>query len=234
MDGRPIRVLVADDQALMRSGLVSILSTAPDIEVVAEAADGGAAVELCRKHHPDVALLDLRMPVLDGIEATRAIVAHTSTRVIALTTFDSDEYLYGALSAGASGFLLKDDPAESLAEAVRTVHHGRSLLSPSVTGRIIDRFAREPIVGNAALADLTARERDVVLAVASGLSNGETAARLYIGEATVKTHLTSIMTKLGLRDRVQLVVYAYEHGLVRPGERRDLGREGDGSAQPVV
>ncbi len=213
-----IRVVLADDQGLVRGGFRSILSVQPDIEVVGEAADGDEAIEQVRLHDPDVVLMDLRMPVLDGIEATRRIVASSRARVIALTTFETDEYVYGALRAGAAGFLLKDGPAESLAAAVRTVHGGHALLSPSITRRLMDAYAAAPSPGSApGLETLTSREREVLGAIARGMSNGETARALFLGEATVKSHVTSILYKLGLRDRVQLVVFAYESGLVRPG-----------------
>ncbi|NNC14017.1 response regulator transcription factor [Planctomonas sp. JC2975] len=217
----PIRVVIADDQGLVRGGLRSILQMQSDIEVVGEAADGDQAIEQVRLHDPDVVLMDLRMPVLDGIEATRRITAASRTQVIALTTFETDEYVYGALRAGAAGFLLKDSPAESLGDAVRTVHSGHALLSPAITRRLIDAYTAAPSPSaETRLQDLTPRERDVFLAVAQGMSNAETARTLLLGEATVKSHLTSVLAKLGLRDRVHAVVYAYESGLLRPG--RDL------------
>jgi DNA-binding NarL/FixJ family response regulator len=219
-----IRVLIADDQALVRGGFRSILSAYEDIRVVGEAANGAEAIELARRHAPDVVLMDLRMPVVDGIEATRAITAQGSARVIALTTFDTDDYIYSALKAGATGFILKDDPAESLADAVRTAHSGQALLSPGVTRRIIDNYVRRAPPDahpSTAFAVLTVRELDVLRAVTRGQSNAEVASALFMGEATVKTHLTSILAKFGLRDRVQAVVFAYENGLVRPGDARD-------------
>ncbi|QNE34050.1 response regulator [Leifsonia shinshuensis] len=215
---RPIRVLIVDDQGLVRGGLHSILQTQPDIAVVGEAADGDQAIEQVRAHDPDVVLMDLRMPVLDGIEATRRIVASSRAQVVALTTFETDEYVYGALRAGAAGFLLKDSPAESLADAVRTVHRGQALLSPAITRRLMDAYAAAPSPALVSELDvLTPREREVLIAIAQGKSNAETARALYVGEATVKSHVTGILAKLGLRDRVQAVVFAYEAGLVRPG-----------------
>jgi DNA-binding NarL/FixJ family response regulator len=215
-----IRVLIADDQALVRGGLHSILSADGGIDVVAEAANGAEAINLTRRHAPDVVLMDLRMPVVDGIEATRVITGSSAARVIVVTTFDTDEYIYSALRAGATGFILKDDPAESLADAIRTAHSGMALLTPVVTRRIIDEFVRRaPADDKAAVfQSLTSRELDVLKAVARGMSNAEVASALFLGEATVKTHVTSILAKLGVRDRVQAVVFAYEHGLVKPRE----------------
>jgi DNA-binding NarL/FixJ family response regulator len=215
-----IRVLIADDQALVRGGLHSILSADGGIEVVAEAANGAEAIDLTRRHAPDVVLMDLRMPVVDGIEATRVITGSSAARVIVVTTFDTDEYIYSALRAGATGFILKDDPAESLADAIRTAHSGMALLTPVVTRRIIDEFVRRSPADDkaAAFQSLTSRELDVLKAVARGMSNAEVASALFLGEATVKTHVTSILAKLGVRDRVQAVVFAYEHGLVKPRE----------------
>jgi DNA-binding NarL/FixJ family response regulator len=215
-----IRVLIADDQALVRGGLHSILSADGGIDVVAEAANGAEAIDLTRRHAPDVVLMDLRMPVVDGIEATRVITGSSAARVIVVTTFDTDEYIYSALRAGATGFILKDDPAESLADAIRTAHSGMALLTPVVTRRIIDEYVRRsPADDKAAVfQSLTSRELDVLKAVARGMSNAEVASALFLGEATVKTHVTSILAKLGVRDRVQAVVFAYEHGLVKPRE----------------
>lgn len=217
-----IRVLVADDQALVRSGFRMILDAQPDITVVAEAGDGAEAVEHARLHRPDVALLDIRMPKLDGIAATRRIIEllPPAPRVLILTTFDLDEYVYEAVRAGASGFLLKDAPPTRLAEGVRTVAAGEALLDPSITRRLLDRFTRRaPVTGVApGLADLTAREREVLAHVARGLSNSEIAAVIGVGEATVKTHVTRVLSKLALRDRVQVVIFAYEWGLIAPGE----------------
>lgn len=215
-----IRVLVADDQALVRSGFRMILDAQPDITVVAEAGDGAEAVEQAQLHRPDVALVDIRMPKLDGIAATRRIVELTApaTRVLILTTFDLDEYVYEAVRAGASGFLLKDAPPERLAEGVRTVAAGEALLASSITRRLLERFACRAATGVApGLADLTARERQVLAQVARGLSNAEIGAVIGVGEATVKTHVTRLLSKLELRDRVQVVIFAYEWGLVAPG-----------------
>jgi DNA-binding NarL/FixJ family response regulator len=217
-----IRVVIADDQALVRGGFRSILSTQPDINVVGEAADGARAVELCRQIQPDVVLMDIRMPILDGIAATRAVVQSGDARVLILTTFDIDEYVYAALKAGASGFILKDGPAEGLPEAVRTVAAGQALLAPSVTRRVVQEYVRGPALGAplpAAVLALTERESAVLRAMAMGLSNAEIGHQLYLAEATVKTHVTHVLAKLGLRDRLQAVVYAYESGLVRPGGR---------------
>ena len=215
-----IRVIIADDQALVRGGFRSILSTQADIEVVGEAADGNRAVELCRQIQPDVVLTDIRMPVLDGIAATRAVVQAGSARVLILTTFDLDEYVYAALKAGASGFILKDGPAEGLPEAVRIVAAGQALLAPSVTRKVVEEYVRSPAPGSPlpeAVLALTERESAVLKAMAMGLSNAEIGHQLFLAEATVKTHVTHVLAKLGLRDRLQAVVYAYESGLARPG-----------------
>ncbi len=216
-----IRVLVADDHALIRSGLTGMLSAQPDIEITGVADDGAAAVKAAADLRPDVVMMDIRMPRMDGIEATRRICARPEPpRVLMLTTFDLDEYVYDALQAGASGFLLKDAPPGQLAEAVRTVAAGEALLAPAVTRRLISRFLRVPptAAATARAADLlTERELEVLQLVARGLSNAELAARLHLSDATVKTHVSRVLTKLGLRDRVQAVVYAYEHGLVVPG-----------------
>jgi DNA-binding NarL/FixJ family response regulator len=220
----PIRVLVVDDQELVRTGFRMILQTEDDIEVVGQAADGREAVELARRHAPDVVLMDVRMPNLDGIEATGRLVGPQATpavpcRVLMLTTFDMDEYVYAALRNGASGFLLKDTPAEDLVRAIRIVAAGEALLAPSVTRRLIEDLSRTsaPPTPPPALATLTERERQVLGLVARGLSNGEIAAELVLGETTVKTHVGRVLMKLGLRDRVQAVVLAYESGLVTPG-----------------
>jgi DNA-binding NarL/FixJ family response regulator len=216
-----IRVLLADDQELVRSGFRLILELADGIEVVAEAADGREALELARGLQPDVVLMDVRMPELDGIEATRRIrQAGLDTRVLVLTTFDLDEYVYAAVRAGASGFLLKDAPREQLVTAVRTVARGEALLAPAVTQRLIERFLTRPPADETApeLAELSPRELDVLRLVARGLSNAEIAGSLIVGEATVKTHVARILRKLGVRDRVQAVVFAYESGLVQPGD----------------
>ena len=224
MTGTPIRVLVADDQELVRTGFRMILQTEDDIEVVGQAADGVEAVELTRRHVPDVVLMDVRMPNLDGIEATGRLVGPQAApavacRVLMLTTFDMDEYVYAALRNGASGFLLKDTPAEDLVRAIRIVAAGEALLAPSVTRRLIEDLSRTaaPLTAPAALDTLTDREREVLGLVARGLSNGEIAAELVLGETTVKTHVGRVLMKLGLRDRVQAVVLAYESGLVTPG-----------------
>ncbi|MEV0563297.1 response regulator transcription factor [Dactylosporangium sp. NPDC050588] len=215
-----LNVVVADDQALVRDGLCMILSSQPDITVVAEAADGVEAVAAARAHHPDVVLMDVRMPNLDGIGATREISACSpATCVLVLTTFDLDEYVYDALRAGASGFLLKDMHRTELVAAVRTVAAGESLLAPTVTRRLIADVLRQraPVVATLTpLAALTPRELDTLRQVARGLSNAEIAAELFVTEHTVKTHVSSLLSKLGLRDRVQAVVVAYESGLVRP------------------
>jgi DNA-binding NarL/FixJ family response regulator len=217
-----IRVAVVDDQALVRGGFAMVLNHQPDIEVVAEAGDGIEAVAVARQHRPDVVLMDIRMPKMDGLQAAQRIVDELgdAVRVLILTTFEPDEYVYRALRAGASGFVLKDIPPEQLVLAVRTVAQGGALLAPSVTRRLIGQFASQraaDAVLAARLNDLTARERDVVIAVAKGRSNAEIAGELFIGAATVKSHVSSVLTKLGLRDRAQIVVVAYEGGLVTPG-----------------
>ena len=218
-----IRVMIVDDQAMVRVGFRMILEAEPDFDVVAEAADGLEAVATVAQARPDVVLMDIRMPRLDGIAATEQILAlpiPDPPRVLMLTTFDLDDYVYAALRAGASGFLLKDAPPEQLIEAIRVIADGDALLAPSVTRRLIEDVARRPRPGTAAfpgLADLTERETEVLRHVARGLSNAEIANQLYLGEATVKTHLGRVLTKLGLRDRVQVVVVAYESGLVTPG-----------------
>jgi DNA-binding NarL/FixJ family response regulator len=217
-----IRVALVDDQAMVRAGFRMILETEPDITVVGEAGDGREAVDLVARSRPDVVLMDVRMPHMDGIEATSQIVASGgSARVLMLTTFDLDDYVYSALRAGASGFLLKDAPAEQLVGAVRIIADGDALLAPSVTRLLIDEVSRRPTVDAATvapgLADLTERELEVLKLIARGLSNAEIARILFLGEATVKTHVGRVLTKLGLRDRVQAVVVAYESGLVTPG-----------------
>jgi DNA-binding NarL/FixJ family response regulator len=222
-----IRVLLADDQALVRAGFRALLNAEPDIEVVAEAADGVEAVRLVRETHPDVVLMDIRMPGVDGLEATRRIAADPAladTKVVILTTFELDEYVFEALRTGASGFLVKDTEPVELLRGVRAVAAGDALLSPSVTRRVIGQFAGvAPAAGSAPkpppreLGQLTEREREVMVLVAEGLSNDEIAARLVISPATAKTHVSRTMVKLGARDRAQLVVYAYEAGLIRPG-----------------
>jgi DNA-binding NarL/FixJ family response regulator len=214
-----MRVLLADDQELFREGVRLILETAGDIEVVGEAADGFEAVRQARALDPDVVLMDVRMPRLDGLEATRRILAERSdVRVIVLTTFDLDEYVYAAMKAGASGFLLKDVRRDQLVGAVRTAAAGDALLAPAVTRRLIERFCREPPPGDgppARMAELTARELEVLMLVARGLSNRQIGESLFLSEATVKTHLAHVYAKLDVRDRVQAVVLAYETGLVR-------------------
>jgi DNA-binding NarL/FixJ family response regulator len=212
-----IRVVVADDQPLVRTGLRMILSAQADIEVAGEAVDGEDAVRLCAELHPDVVLMDVRMPRLDGIEATRMITADAEPpRVLVLTTFDLDEVVYDALRAGASGFLLKDAPEERLTTAIRVVADGGSLFAPSVTRRLIAEFARHQPADPPDLENLTERETDVLRLVARGLSNQEIATELFVSENTVKTHVARVLMKLGVRDRVQAVVAAYESGLVRP------------------
>jgi DNA-binding NarL/FixJ family response regulator len=214
-----ITVLLADDQALVRGGLRLIVNTQDDLQVVGEASDGREAIELARRLRPDVVLMDIRMPHLDGLEATRQLSsdpALAATRLLILTTFDLDAYVYEALRAGASGFLLKDAPPEQLVEAIRIVARGDALLAPSITRRLIERFLRQPVLapaGSKPLDQLTTREREVLELIAHGLSNSEIAARLYLTEATVKTHVAHIYRKLGLRDRAQAVVYAHEAGL---------------------
>ena len=212
-----IRVLVVDDQALVRSGLAAILDAQDDIEVVGEADDGDVAVERAAELSPDVVVMDIRMPRMDGIEATKRL--GEDARVLILTTFDLDEYVYGALKAGASGFVLKDTPPDRLAAAVRAVAEGDQLFAPQVTRRLVESYVAKPAPREVEeIEELTPREREVVLLVAKGLSNVEVGERLFLSEATVKTHLTSILRKLGLRDRTQLVVLAYERGLVVPGD----------------
>jgi DNA-binding NarL/FixJ family response regulator len=213
-------VLVADDQELVRAGLLTILGRQPDLEVVGEAGDGLQAVAAVRRLRPDVVLMDIRMPNLDGLEALRRIVAdgEPAPRVIVLTTFDLDEYVFAALRAGASGFLLKGTPTEQLVTAVRAVAEGDALIDPSVTRRLIEEFARRPTASPPpGLDELTARERDVLDLVARGLSNVEIAARLVVSAATVKTHVAHILMKLGVRDRVQAVILLYESGAITPG-----------------
>ena len=221
-----IRVAVVDDQALVRGGFAMVLRIHDDIEVVAEAGTGLEAIEVARRHRPDVILMDIRMPDMDGLEATSKILATAdwNVRVLILTTFDPDEYVYRALRAGASGFVLKDIPPDQLAVAVRTVADGGALLAPSVTRRLIGQFTERRSVAAAArrLDRLTDREREVVAAVARGSSNTEIAEGLFIGPATVKSHVSSVLTKLGLRDRAQIVVFAYESGLVEAGDL-DIG-----------
>jgi DNA-binding NarL/FixJ family response regulator len=220
-----IRVVVVDDQALVRTGFRMILDAEPDLEVVGEAGDGIEAVERFRQVRPDVVLMDVRMPRMDGVEATRHLAGPgvaDPARVLVLTTFDLDEHVYDALRAGASGFLLKDVPPEDLVAAVRVVAGGDALLAPSITRRLIADFAQRPApaadpAGAPELSTLTEREREVLILIARGLSNAEIAGSLYLGETTVKTHVGRVLMKLGLRDRVQAVVLAYETGIVTPG-----------------
>jgi DNA-binding NarL/FixJ family response regulator len=215
-----IRVLIADDQALVRDGLAAILSAEPDIDVAGVAADGREALARSRQLSPDVILMDIRMPNMDGVDATRRIVASGGARILVLTTFDLDEYVYTALTVGASGFLLKDTPGARIAQAVRAVAAGETLLDPVVTRRLVERFVRRPPPGAGIperLSALTDREVQVMREVARGMTNREVAQRLVLSDATVKTHVASVLRKLGLRDRVQLVVCAYESGLVEPG-----------------
>jgi DNA-binding NarL/FixJ family response regulator len=215
-----IRVLLVDDQALVRSGFRLILETRSDMEVVGEAEDGLEAVALARQLQPDVILMDVRMPNVDGIEATRRIVdGGSEARIVVLTTFDADEYVYDAIRAGASGFLLKDVRPTDLIEAIRLIADGNALLGPTVTRRLLDRFADvapRAEVETAAMRSLTVREREILRLLANGLSNAEIAERLYLGETTVKTHVSSVLRKLGVRDRVQAVIVAFDVGLVRP------------------
>lgn len=216
-----IRVLLADDQALVRHGFGMILRAEEGIEVAGEAGDGAEAVSLAAELGPDVVLMDVRMPALDGIEATRRIVSTLhSPRVLVLTTFDSDEIVLGALRAGASGFLLKDAPGDQLVAAIRVVAGGGSLFAPSVTRRLVERYVgATPVTASPGLDELTGREREILRLVARGLSNAEVAGELVLSEHTVKTHITHLLQKLGLRDRTQAVVLAYEAGVVRPGDR---------------
>ena len=216
-----VTVLIADDQALVRYGLRLIVDAQPDLTVVGEAANGAEAIALAGRLHPDVVLMDIRMPEVDGLQATRRLMALptlTATRVLVLTTFDLDGYVYEALQAGASGFLLKDTPLEQLVHGIRTVARGDALLAPSVTRRLIDHFLRlsGPVVEPQGLAGLTAREREVLILIGHGLSNTEIAVRLYVTDATVKTHIAHLYRKLGARDRAQAVVIAHQTGLVPP------------------
>ena len=219
-----VRVVVADDQPLIRTGLRTMIDHAPDLELVGEAENGEQAVELARRHQPDVVLMDIRMPLLDGIEATRRITADAAlegVRVVVLTTFDVDDYVYAAIRAGASGFLLKDAPPEDVLDGIRIAARGDALLAPSVTRRLIEELAARPDDDRPPppeLAVLTEREREVLALVGRGLSNAEVGAALFVSPATAKTHVSHLMTKLYARDRAQLVVIAYESGLIRPGE----------------
>jgi len=223
VSGQTVRVLLVDDDQLMRAGLRAVLSSDAGIEVVGEAATGRAAVARVRALRPDLVLMDVRMPDLDGIAATREVLATSpDVKVVILTTFEQDDYIFGALSAGASGFLLKRTSPEELLAAIHTVAAGDSLLSPSVTRIVLERLARQPAprVAGSPVADLTPREREVLGLVARGLSNGEIAAALVIEESTVKTHVKRILAKLGLRDRIQAVIFAYESGITQPGPVR--------------
>jgi DNA-binding NarL/FixJ family response regulator len=217
-----IRVLLADDHRLVRTGFRVILELEDDIEVVGEAEDGAAAVTLCARHTPDVVLMDVEMPGMDGLEATRRIVTTDGPSVLILTTFDRDDYLFAALQAGASGFLLKNSTPETLIEAVRVIARGDALLAPEITRRVISAFTVRggrvsDTSGGAGLAELTPREREVLVELAGGATNAEIALALHLGETTVKTHVSRVLTKLGARDRTQAVVMAYEMGVVRPG-----------------
>ncbi|MEU5861733.1 MULTISPECIES: response regulator transcription factor [unclassified Nonomuraea] len=215
-----VRVVVADDQELVRGGFAMILDAQPDISVVAEASDGIEAVAAVRAHEPDVLLLDIRMPRMDGIEAARIVCAETGCRVLILTTFDLDDYVFDALRAGASGFLLKDVRRDDLVTAVRVVAAGESLLAPTVTRRLIAEFTSRPAAAATparTLESLTARERETLQLIARGLSNAEIAESMVVSEHTVKTHVSNVLSKLGLRDRVQAVIAAYESGLTVPG-----------------
>lgn len=232
-----IRVGIADDQELLREGIALIIGAQDDLEVVGHAEDGVQAIQMARDVQPDVLLMDIQMPLLSGVDATRRIVAEASrTKVLVLTMFDLDEYVYGALRAGASGFLLKDAPRASLVQAVRSVVAGDTLLAPEVTRRLLERFTGDPIAFSArhpALGAITPREEEVLLAVAQGRSNSQIAAHLGIGEATVKTHVARLLAKLGQRDRVQLVVFAYETGLVRPGSVQGDGTMAAGGQRSI-
>ena len=218
----PIRVLVVDDQELVRSGFCVILDAAEGITVVGEAANGEAAVSVAAAHHPDVVLMDIRMPGMDGLEATRLLTRGSpAPKVVMLTTFDLDEYVYEALRAGASGFLLKDSPRADLIAAVRAAAAGNAMLAPTITRRLIEAFARRPahtLPSPARLASLTAREREVLVLMARGSTNTEIAGALFVSEATVKTHVGNLLAKLGVRDRVQAVILAYETGIIVPGD----------------
>ena len=222
-----IRVLLVDDQALVRAGFRMILDAEPEMEVVGEAGDGREAIDQVRALRPEIVLMDIRMPELDGLEATRRILAggDEAPKILMLTTFDHDEYVYEALRAGASGFLLKDTPPEQLVAAIEVVSQGEALLSPTITRRVISEFVKgtgpKPQAQFPRLQDLTAREREVLTLIARGLSNAEIAKTLFVSETTVKTHVARILMKLGLRDRVQAVVLAYESGIVQPGEQGD-------------
>ncbi|GAA4223440.1 response regulator transcription factor [Actinomadura meridiana] len=222
-DAAPIRVVLVDDQELVRAGFTMVLDAQPDIEVVGEAGDGVQALEVLRGTRADVVLMDVRMPRMDGIEATRRVMGLAGPKVVILTTFDLDEYAFAAIKVGAGGFLLKDAGPAQLIEAIKAVHSGDAVVAPSTTKRLLDRFAvhlpEAEEKANDALESLTEREGEVLRLVARGMSNAEIADRLYVSEATVKTHMGRILMKLGLRDRVQAVVFAYETGLVKSGQR---------------
>jgi DNA-binding NarL/FixJ family response regulator len=218
-------MLLADDEAMVRRGLRLVLETEEDLQVIGEASDGVEAIEEARRLRPDVVLMDVRMPRLDGVEACRRLVDESDTKVVVLTTFDLDEHLFAAIKAGASGFLLKASPPEELVAAIRAAHAGNALVEPKMTKRLLDEFARRPEQPQPGLipdrfSDLTEREVDVLREVVRGASNAEIAERLYISETTVKTHVNHILSKLGVRDRIQAVVLAYDHGLVEPGGAR--------------
>ena len=220
-----VRVVLVDDQALIRTGFKMILETEDDIEVVGEASDGEQAISMTRSVRPDVVLMDVQMPTMDGLEATGRIVrdANIPSRIVILTTFERDDYVFEALRAGASGFLLKNAPSEELVHAVRVVAAGDALLAPSVTRKVIEGFIRRPAhrSNEVELRRLTERETEILQLLATGKSNSELAAHLLVGEGTVKTHVSSVLTKLGLRDRMQAVIFAYESGLIEPGQQRD-------------
>ena len=220
-----VRVVLVDDQALIRTGFKMILESEDDIEVVGEASDGEQAISMTRSVRPDVVLMDVQMPTMDGLEATGRIVrdANVPSRIVILTTFERDDYIFEALRAGASGFLLKNAPSEELVHAVRVVAAGDALLAPSVTRKVIEGFIRRPAhrSNEVELRRLTERETEILQLLATGKSNSELAAHLFVGEGTVKTHVSSVLTKLGLRDRMQAVIFAYESGLIEPGQQRD-------------
>lgn len=220
-----VRVVLVDDQALIRTGFKMILETEDDIEVVGEASDGEQAISMTRSVRPDVVLMDVQMPTMDGLEATGRIVRDASipSRIVILTTFERDDYVFEALRAGASGFLLKNAPSEELVHAVRVVAAGDALLAPSVTRKVIEGFIRRPAhrSNEVELRRLTERETEILQLLATGKSNSELAAHLFVGEGTIKTHVSSVLTKLGLRDRMQAVIFAYESGLIEPGQHRE-------------
>jgi DNA-binding NarL/FixJ family response regulator len=220
-----VRVVLVDDQALIRTGFKMILETEDDIEVVGEASDGEQAISMTRSVRPDVVLMDVQMPTMDGLEATGRIVQDASipSRIVILTTFERDDYIFEALRAGASGFLLKNAPSEELVHAVRVVAAGDALLAPSVTRKVIEGFIRRPAQrsNEGELRRLTERETEILQLLATGKSNSELAAHLFVGEGTIKTHVSSVLTKLGLRDRMQAVIFAYESGLIEPGQHRE-------------